>query len=197
MKRPNTREQILELAEDLIRSKGYNSFSYHDIAVALNVKSAAIHYHFPTKEVLGLEVIKENIQRFQVFKERVAGLEIETQLDEFIKTYSDSFKKNNVCIVGAISVEYYGLPDTMTQIMNRLAVIIHEWLTSLLAMGKAAGVFNLTLPPEKKALMVISNLAAGVQLSRLLGPQTFNDIVDGLKYELLINDSQHQSIKNS
>jgi TetR/AcrR family transcriptional regulator, transcriptional repressor for nem operon len=191
--RPDTRQQILDLAENLIRTKGYNSFSYHDIATTLGMKSAAIHYHFPTKEVLGLEVIKENIKRFKQFRERMFGLELEVQLDEFIKTYTESFDKNNVCIVGAISVEYYGLPETMTTVMNGLANIIHEWLTSLLAVGKAAGVFQFTIKPEKKALLIISNLAAGIQLSRLLGPTAFDDIVDGIKSELLTNDNKKLS----
>jgi TetR/AcrR family transcriptional regulator, transcriptional repressor for nem operon len=190
MARLDTRQQILDLAENLIRSKGYNSFSYQDIATMLGVKSAAIHYHFPTKEVLGLEVIKENIKRFTKFKEHVFGLELEVQLDEFIKTYTDSFDKNNVCIVGAISVEYYGLPETMTTVMTGLATIIHDWLTKLLAIGKAAGVFHFDIKPEKKALLIISNLAAGIQLSRLLGPQAFDNIIEGVKSELLSNNNK-------
>ena len=197
MKRPDTREQILQVAEDLLRSKGYNSFSYHDIATALGVKSAAIHYHFPTKEVLGLEVIKENISRFKAFRERVSSLPVVQQLDEFIGTYAASLDQKNVCIVGAISVEYYGLPENMTTIMNGLAAIIHDWLTKLLAIGKAADVFHFSSTPEQKALLLISNLAAGIQLARLLGQEAFYEIVEGIKTELLTDYQTRTSINHS
>ena len=44
-----TREKILELGENLIRTKGYNAFSYQDISSKLGIKNAAVHYYFPTK----------------------------------------------------------------------------------------------------------------------------------------------------
>ncbi len=48
-----TRERILELGENFIRTKGYNAFSYQDISSELGVKNAAIHYYFPSKENFG------------------------------------------------------------------------------------------------------------------------------------------------
>lgn len=184
MKRPNTRQQILQLAEGLIRSKGYNSFSFHEIAAALGVKSAAVHYHFPTKEVLGLEVIRQNIKQFREFEDRVKEISLGEQLDEFIDIYTQNLIDNKVCLVGAICVEYYGLPDNMTTVMKGLAQVIHSWVSRLLAEGKAAGIFNFGQKPAQKATMLITNLAAGVQLARLMGPESFREMVEGIKTEL-------------
>jgi len=60
-----TREKIIELGESLIRTKGYNAFSYQDISSELGIKNAAIHYYFPSKENLGTSIVKTNIQRFE------------------------------------------------------------------------------------------------------------------------------------
>ena len=57
----DTDEQILNAAEDLLQRRGYNAFSYHHIAIQLGVRNAAIHYHFPSKEDLGVALVK----RFQ------------------------------------------------------------------------------------------------------------------------------------
>lgn len=46
---PSRREQIMDVAERMARSGGYNGFSFRDIAEAVGVKSASVHYHFPTK----------------------------------------------------------------------------------------------------------------------------------------------------
>ena len=53
----DTRSEIIRLGSELIRSIGYNSFSYADISKALNIKNAAIHYYFPSKSDLGVEKI--------------------------------------------------------------------------------------------------------------------------------------------
>ena len=41
LKDQNTKKRILDIAEKLIMSKGYNAFSYKDISTKLNVKNAA------------------------------------------------------------------------------------------------------------------------------------------------------------
>lgn len=184
MKRTDTRQQILELAEALIRKKGYNSFSYHEIAATLNIRNAAVHYHFPTKEVLGLEVVRENIRRFSFFRERVAGLPAAAQLDEFIKSYTENCAEGKVCLVGAISVEYSGLPANLTEVMRGLTSIISDWLTELLATGRASGAFIFKQEPHQKALMIITNLAAGIQLARFAGRNAYEEIVKGIRIDL-------------
>lgn len=55
----NTRERILKVAENLLQNNGYNGFSYKDIANHLGIKTSSIHYYFPTKETLGIELIQE------------------------------------------------------------------------------------------------------------------------------------------
>ena len=52
----DTRSEIVRLASELIRSIGYNAFSYTDISQKLHIKNAAIHYYFPSKSDLGVEV---------------------------------------------------------------------------------------------------------------------------------------------
>ena len=47
--RSDTAEQILDLAETLIQTRGYSAFSYQDIADSLGIRKASIHYHFPSK----------------------------------------------------------------------------------------------------------------------------------------------------
>ena len=47
MKENSTRERILDSAQALAQARGFNAFSYADIATELGVKKASIHYHFP------------------------------------------------------------------------------------------------------------------------------------------------------
>ena len=88
-----TREKILELGENLIRTKGYNAFSYQDISTELGIKNAAVHYYFPSKENLGTSIVKTNIQRFEEMIDNMhsRGFDEWQQLDTFIKIYINNY----------------------------------------------------------------------------------------------------------
>src|SRR5580704_19068132 len=49
---------ILDVAERLAQTRGYNGFSYADIAIQLGVTKASLHYHFPSKAELGRALIE-------------------------------------------------------------------------------------------------------------------------------------------
>lgn len=182
----NTRTQILDLAENLIRTKGYNSFSYNEISSKLNIKNAAIHYHFPSKESLGAEVIEENIRRFDLFINDQQHQNFVQQIVNFIGIYEQSCEQGRVCIVGAIATEYYGLPDSMRIKITELTTKISAFLEDLLDKGKCQSAFQFSQDPKQKALMIISNLAASVQLSRLIEGDVFQQIKSGILKELSV-----------
>ena len=61
----DTARKILDLAEGYLTERGYHGFSYHHVAAALDVKPAAIHYHFRTKGDLVSEVLDRYRGRFR------------------------------------------------------------------------------------------------------------------------------------
>jgi TetR/AcrR family transcriptional repressor of nem operon len=54
---------ILDVAERLAQTRGYNGLSYADIAAQLGVTKASLHYHFPSKAQPGCALI----ERYRVF----------------------------------------------------------------------------------------------------------------------------------
>ena len=54
----STRDKILDVAEAGIRARGFSGISFRDIAKNLEIKSASVHYHFPTKAHLGDAVVE-------------------------------------------------------------------------------------------------------------------------------------------
>ena len=50
-------ERILDIAERLAQTRGFNGFSYADIAEELAVTKASLHYHFRSKADLGQALI--------------------------------------------------------------------------------------------------------------------------------------------
>lgn len=60
----DTADAIMDAAERRIRDAGYSGFSFREIAADVGVKSASVHYHFPTKESLAASVARRYTQRF-------------------------------------------------------------------------------------------------------------------------------------
>ena len=57
-------QRILDVAERLVQTRGFNGFSYADIAEALHVTKASLHYHFPAKSDLGRQLIERYERKF-------------------------------------------------------------------------------------------------------------------------------------
>lgn len=80
----NTKDKILEVANELFAKKGYDGTSVREIAKIANVNLAAINYHFDNKENLywcvfnyNYEWIKSNIEQLAEKNLNTANLAIE------------------------------------------------------------------------------------------------------------------------
>lgn len=60
----NRHDKIMDVAEKLIRTHGYSGFSFREVASEVGIKSASVHYHFPTKPDLAAAVAKRYRERF-------------------------------------------------------------------------------------------------------------------------------------
>jgi TetR/AcrR family transcriptional repressor of nem operon len=173
-----TRENILELGESLIRSKGYNAFSYLDISSELGIKNAAIHYYFPLKENLGTSIVKTNVQRFEEMVENMhsRGFNELQQLETFIKIYVKSHREKKLCIMGSLGPDFNTLNDSTKAELKRMTEMILNWLTSILESGKQKKIFIFKEEPKNKAVVLLSSLIASLQLARILDKLDYKSI---------------------
>ncbi|MGJ1362571.1 TetR/AcrR family transcriptional regulator [Sphingobacterium spiritivorum] len=182
----DTRSAILTLADKLIREKGFNAFSFSDIARQLNIRNASIHYHFPTKTALGVAVIDYHIDHFNTTKHNSENLSALEKLETFfgIHTQIDSEKK--VCIIGSLAPDYHTLEDCMINKLKEFSSAMLDWVTGFLEEGKHEGVFTINTDSRTKALLIISNMVAIVPLARLTDKNDFKLIKEAIKKELLL-----------
>src|SRR5437763_1664618 len=101
-RRRDTGEEILNAAEELLQRRGYNAFSYHHIAIQLGVRNAAIHYHFPSKEDLGVALVTRYQKRFHEWKAAQAGLDAWGRVQAYFKTYIDFLQADCKCCPGGV-----------------------------------------------------------------------------------------------
>jgi len=184
-----TREKIIELGENLIRTKGYNGFSYQDISSELGIKNAAIHYYFPSKENLGTSIVKTNIQRFEEMIDNMHSRNFDEwqQLDTFIKIYIKSQREQKLCIVGSLGPDFNTLNESTKTELVKMTEIILAWLSDILNTGRGKKLFAFDEEPQNKAMIIFSSLIASLQLARIVNKTDnryiYQSILESLKPE--------------
>lgn len=176
----DTRSEIIRMANDLIKSVGYNAFSYADISKKLNIKNAAIHYYFPAKSDLGIEVIKRNLTAFLEKTDSWKDLDYRQQYVNYITLHDGFIKKHWTCIVGSLAPSYDTLPKDMQRELQKLVNTILDWLTELLSKGKESNVFSFIESPRTKAYTIHSALLSALQMNKVLRNDVYKSIQGGL-----------------
>ena len=187
--RSKTAEQILDIAELLIQTRGYSAFSYQDISNALGIRKASIHYHFPSKTDLGIAVIERYGQRFSSALAAIAAdpfANSMTMLDYYISPYlQNADTPDRVCMCGALAGEMMALPEEMRARVDRFFKAHQLWLAGILERGVRRGEFRLSASPEKTARLIFGALQGALLVKRTTGDLTqFQDVVAGLKLHL-------------
>ena len=101
----------MDAAERRIRDAGYSGFSFREIAADVGVKSASVHYHFPTKESLAASVARRYRERFMssVDQEIAEGRDV-------IKAWKLAFRRalpsdGKMCLCGVLGATSGNLPE--------------------------------------------------------------------------------------
>jgi AcrR family transcriptional regulator len=175
----DTRKQILDLAEDLLLDRGYNGFSYKDISVALGIKTASIHYHYPRKTDLGVEIVQRAIKRFNKWAQLLdnRNLGCSRKLDEFCLLFKGFTSRQQVCLGGALQTDFKTLPEEIQQKSCELTSSFLRWLEQLLKEGRDTGAFLFRGEARDQAVLIMSSLQGSVQMDRVTAKSSYRSAV--------------------
>ena len=111
-----TSSRILDFAEHLVQTRGFNAFSYADIADSLRVTKASVHYHFPMKATLGERLIERYYTiSFSAALQRIDanGRGAGAELQAYANIYIEVLDSGRMCLCGMLAADYMTLPRPM------------------------------------------------------------------------------------
>ncbi len=167
--RTDTRKKILDLAEVLMLSRGFNAFSYQHISGELGVRNAAIHYHFPKKTDLGVALIERYRRRFARYVAAQAELSPPLQLERYFTLADTYYDKQQICPSGILSAELHTLPPEMRQCTASFVEEMRAWAIEIVRRGQASGAMRYVGTPEGMGTIVFAAMQGSLQLARLDG----------------------------
>ncbi len=166
-----TPSQILDVAERLAQIRGFNGFSYADVAAELHITKAALHYHFATKAELGEALMERYATRFA---QALAAVDTNVtdapaKLDAYAGLYLDVLRNQRMCLCGMLAAEYQTLPGRMQQAVIRFLDDNEAWLAGVLERGRRDSSLSFTGPAREAAQMIVSGLEGAMLLARSYG----------------------------
>ncbi len=167
----DTASRILDSAERLAQSYGFNGFSYADVAAELKLTKASLHYHFPGKAELGEALIQRYASRFAEALEAIdrRGGDAPTKLAAYAGLYADVLRDHRMCLCGMLAAEYETLPEPMREAIIGFFDDSEAWLTGVLEQGRAAGTLRLSGSERDAAQSIVSGLEGALLVARPYG----------------------------
>jgi TetR/AcrR family transcriptional repressor of nem operon len=183
---PSTATDILDIAEGLVQSRGFNGFSYADVSSEMGITKAALHYHFAGKAELGERLITRYTDRFDDALAAIdaAALSVPDRLVAYCDLYRATLRGQRMCLCGMLAAEYNTLGQPMRDAIVRFFDQNQRWLTALLATGRQTGTLRFAGPDEQAAKTIIAALEGGMLVAR---PFQDTAVLDAVIDRLLID----------
>ncbi|HMK63583.1 MAG TPA: TetR/AcrR family transcriptional regulator [Acidimicrobiales bacterium] len=164
----DTASQILDVAERLVQTRGFNAFSYGDVAAEVGVTKPALHYHFAGKAELGEALVARYAARFQAALEHIDATTdaAAKKLAAYADLYQQVLMEDRMCLCGMLAADYDTLPDTMRHAVVTFFDRNETWLAGVLEQGIREGTLRASGPSREIAQMVIGTLEGAMLVAR-------------------------------
>lgn len=168
---------ILDVAEQLAQTRGYNGFSYADIAAQLGVTKASLHYHFRSKAELGRALVARYHIAFGAALEAIDRQAVKPtqKLRQYVGLYDAVMRNDRMCLCGMLAAEHATLPAPMQEGLKQFFNMNERWLTAVLLDGRRSGSFLFKESASERARVVLGALEGAMLVARSYGdPRRFH-----------------------
>ncbi len=183
---------MLDIAERLVQTRGFNGFSYADVSSELGITKASLHYHFPGKAELGVSLVARYTDRFG---DALAAIGAQDgppagKLLAYCDIYRRTLQAQRMCLCGMLAAEF----DTLGQPMRDAIVKFFDrnqvWLTAILDGGRQAGTFSFAGPADHAAQTIIAALEGAMLVARPYhGTAVLDAVIDRVQADFIVRPS--------
>jgi TetR/AcrR family transcriptional repressor of nem operon len=131
---PSTREHLLEVGLERLRSTGYTATGVKEVLDLANVPKGSFYHYFPSKEAFAGEVFQRYVEGEGRRMERILGdrtvaplKRLRRYFEEMISVYGQKAAISG-CLVGSLSLE---IADHSPKLQAQLQAVYGDWQRSL------------------------------------------------------------------
>lgn len=178
------KEEILEIATELVQTHGYSAFSYNDLSERLGISKASIHHHFASKADLGLAVAEKCLHDIAaaLTASKQASSDPWKQLEGYFAIVSSDIKsQERICPAGSTQADINVVPEPMAKKMVELVQYIVSWVSDIIKDGREQGVMNFSGTPREQAELIFSAAQGAMQYGRANGEKRGQGVLRQIK----------------
>ena len=163
-----TATRILDVAQKMVRNRGYSAFSYADISEQVGIRKASIHYHFPSKD----ELVKALVRRYREEMVRAcnrisqSAKPPEEQIIQFADLYRNGLEEHQICLCAMLAADYEVLPQLIQDEIQAFFRTTEDWLIKFLKHGCKTQGWKCQPSVEQEAKGLIAMLQGAQLLAR-------------------------------
>ena len=136
----DTRERILEAARLTVQDRGYGGLSFRELAAGIGIKSASIHYYFPTKGELGGALAGRYTADFAVYLDTLLDQEpdLAARIAGYVAVFGNTLRNaNRICLAAILAAELSELPEEVRVEVVRFGRMNEDWLARALSADRS------------------------------------------------------------
>lgn len=160
----DTKTALLDVAEHAARARGFDGFSYADLAEAVGIRKASVHYHFASKALLSAALMERYQAKVEARCDAISRANPlgAARLSAIIDFYREALHDGKtLCLCVALTGSRESLsPGVAAQIAGFRRTMI-GWLASVFALGRADGTIAGVTDPEDEARAALATLEGG------------------------------------
>ena len=184
----DTAARILDVAQELFQTRGYNGISYQDISDRVGIRKASIHHHFASKADLAVALVRRYRACWKEFLKDIdkAVSDPVMKLDRYVEPFRATVAAGDrACLCGVLGAEFASLTAPVQHEITRFFKDNEAWLAKLLTAGRAAGRFKFAGDATSEAGVFFACLEGTLLVTRACGSiGRFEAVVTQLKAQL-------------
>lgn len=179
--------EIIDLADQLVKSVGYDGFSYADLSAKLGITKASIHHHFPHKEDLGAALC-DSYEAY--LAEKFSDIEAQgggawAKLDAYFNSGAALVADHGkTCPISALQAEVNSLPAPLKDRLRALDNLELEFVARVLEAGRSSGEFRFDGGASSQAALLVSSYKGALSFARIHGCAFLKDVMGQMKRSL-------------
>lgn len=186
----DTKTQILDIAEQLTKSKGFDSFSYRDISEIVGIKTSSIHYYFPAKVDLANALVAQYTDKFAVALKGINAQSLSGfgKLSALFSALNSlSGENRDFCVCGMLSANVYTMSEAVEDKLDCFFTLFEGWIVDVLKEGIDDGSICSTIHPQNTAAEIVATGEGAMLIARVRKqPQYFADMMNILLNRLKV-----------
>ena len=191
----HTARKIADTFQNMVMQRGFNAVSYGDLAKELGIRTASIHYHFPTKAELGATVLTRYRDSFKNAWKDIDPDDPESYVrayESFMAPIRPVRDMDGVsCLFGVLGATQKTLCTNIQGILSEFFVEQEVWLVNVFKGGRDKDVFHFQGSATSFAKLYASALQGAMLIKKSTNnPKHFDAVVEQLESMLFGDDKK-------